>query len=279
MSLDRNSLNEFDERAGAIDAKDTSIPPEVAEAIGWYVYALVDPRDNRVFYIGKGRGERINAHGRDADGNPAAESSKLKQIQAIREAGNDIRLMFLRTNIESSELAYPFEHIAIDALRADDPNLAQATGGRQGSRLTNLAGGHHSAAVGLADLVDVKARYAAEPCPRISEPVIMLKVQNYWRSGMTNDQIRHITEGNWRIGSATRDNAQLAVAVAYGVVRGVFRITPDSWYQKPAEPGRWGFESVPATEYDSLLGTHVRDVFPNQVMYRTFLGGYEPEHL
>ena len=26
---------------------------------GFYVYALIDPRDNKVFYIGKGNGNRI----------------------------------------------------------------------------------------------------------------------------------------------------------------------------------------------------------------------------
>lgn len=182
--------------------------------------------------------------------------------------------MFLRTDIATELLAYEFEQVAIDTLRADDPDLALAERGRQGSRLTNLAGGHHSADHGLADLIDVTARYAARPCPSIDEPVIMLKVQNYWRSGMTSDQIRHITEGHWRIGGATRDRAQLAVAVAYGVVRGVFRIAPGSWYHKADDPKRWGFESVIADEYHGLLGTHLRDIFPNQVMYRTYPDGY-----
>jgi len=30
----------------------------MAEALGHYVYLYVDPRDGKVFYIGKGRGER-----------------------------------------------------------------------------------------------------------------------------------------------------------------------------------------------------------------------------
>ena len=36
--------------------------PFVAEEIGWYVYALQDPRDNKVFYIGKGKDNRVFAH-------------------------------------------------------------------------------------------------------------------------------------------------------------------------------------------------------------------------
>ncbi len=29
----------------------------------WYVYELVDPRDQAVFYVGKGAGKRVDAHG------------------------------------------------------------------------------------------------------------------------------------------------------------------------------------------------------------------------
>ncbi|GAA1482383.1 hypothetical protein GCM10009624_28230 [Gordonia sinesedis] len=39
----------------------------VAEQLGWYVYALRDPRDNRVFYIGKGKGNRVFAHANAVD--------------------------------------------------------------------------------------------------------------------------------------------------------------------------------------------------------------------
>ena len=32
--------------------------PGVAEKLGWYVYALRDPRDDMAFYVGEGRGDR-----------------------------------------------------------------------------------------------------------------------------------------------------------------------------------------------------------------------------
>lgn len=45
-------LNSFDQRT--------------IEALAYYVYALVDPRDNKIFYIGKGKGNRVFLHAKDA---------------------------------------------------------------------------------------------------------------------------------------------------------------------------------------------------------------------
>ena len=38
---------------------------EVIKLKQFYVYVLIDPRDNEVFYVGKGQGERAFQHERD----------------------------------------------------------------------------------------------------------------------------------------------------------------------------------------------------------------------
>ena len=38
------------------------ITPDIANALGFYVYAYIDPRDESVFYIGKGVGARATDH-------------------------------------------------------------------------------------------------------------------------------------------------------------------------------------------------------------------------
>ncbi len=54
----------------------------------WYVYELVDPRNNNVFYVGKGQKNRIDAHEREAQSGVC--SHKCNKIRSIVNSGNKI---------------------------------------------------------------------------------------------------------------------------------------------------------------------------------------------
>ena len=148
---------------------DLRIPGEVAVVLRYYVYALRDPRNGRVFYIGKGIGDRINAHTRDAGKDPESERAKLRTILDIEATGHPVELLFLRTDIEDETTAFIVEQAVIDAFHAD------------GQPLTNLVRGHDSGARGLAALPAIIARHRADPCPPINQPLIMVKIQKGWR--------------------------------------------------------------------------------------------------
>jgi hypothetical protein len=51
------------------------------KAARWYVYQLVDPRDGAPFYVGKGCGDRITQHEKEA----AKEGLKSRKLSRIRE--------------------------------------------------------------------------------------------------------------------------------------------------------------------------------------------------
>ena len=84
------------------------IPPEVIEKIAFYVYKLIDPRNGKVFYIGKGFGERVLAHVREEadlsdDEGEILLSPKLETIRAIKNAGLDpIHIISLHTKFDAN---------------------------------------------------------------------------------------------------------------------------------------------------------------------------------
>ena len=105
---------------------EVALPPEVAERIGpFYVYALVDPRDNAVFYVGKGTGQRLLSHGREAllkaDSGP--RSDKVARIREIRRSGGEPRIDIVRHGIDEAE-AFLIEAALIDCV--DDLSNAVA---------------------------------------------------------------------------------------------------------------------------------------------------------
>ena len=72
----------------------------------FYVYALIDPRNNKPFYIGKGKGNRINQHEREAKSNKF--SHKLNVIRAIWADGLSVKKKILKY-FELEDDAYSHE--------------------------------------------------------------------------------------------------------------------------------------------------------------------------
>lgn len=246
-------------------ASEMRIPSEVAEILRYYVYALRDPRDGKVFYVGKGIGDRIYSHQRQAGNDFESEQEKLRTINEIEASGSQVELLFLRSGIEDEATAFAVEQAVIDAYAATRHSL------------TNLVRGHHSGSHGLATLSVVVARHRADPCPPIDAPVIMVKIQDGWRPDMSELEVYEKTRGHWKVAPWVRDRARYCLGVAYGVVRGAYRI--DDWFpsEKPWDAGqnRWGFNGADATELEHVVGTHVRDVFGGRATYRRYMDGYE----
>ena len=57
----------------------TSFSQRVIEKLGYYVYLYINPTNNSIFYVGKGKGNRAFEHLDET-----AESRKVAPFQAIR---------------------------------------------------------------------------------------------------------------------------------------------------------------------------------------------------
>lgn len=210
------------------------LPPEVAERIGpYYVYVLVDPRDDSIFYVGKGTGQRLLAHGFEAQlkADPGPRSGKVARIREIRSAGHEPRIDVVRHGLDESE-ALMIEAALIDCV----------------GQLTNRVAGH-GAAAGRTSLGELVSQYGATEVDPGASPVILVRLGPWkgereeiedgtfregrgFREGMTPEELANSTRAWWVISPTTveRRGIRHAVAVHGGVTRGVMTI--GDWTQR-----------------------------------------------
>lgn len=79
---------------------------KVIDELQSYVYALVDPRNNCIFYIGKGKGNRVFQHAEDAlQENTDIHNLKLETIRSIHKDGLKVKHYIIRHKL-SDETAF-----------------------------------------------------------------------------------------------------------------------------------------------------------------------------
>jgi hypothetical protein len=83
----------------------------VIEKLGWYVYLYIDPFSKKIFYGGKGKGNRAFAHL-----NASGESQKVTIIRKIRRQGKEPRIDILVHGLKNAITALQIEAAAIDLL-------------------------------------------------------------------------------------------------------------------------------------------------------------------
>lgn len=252
------------------------IPFDTIKALGIYVYALRDPRNGEVFYIGKGKGERILQHVTEAGKDPKSEKAKLKRIQDIEASGNKVEHLFLRTGIKTDDEAFAIEQAVIDGFLA---NRATSSGA---SMLTNLVSGHEHQELGLASLETALARYGKAKTPAIPRSVLVLKLNRRWEPDMNAEALLKVSRGVWGVGRDIREQADLALVISFGIIRGVYEIDREAWTPatNPNDKGKWVFNGKPVTtpELVALIGTDMGKKVRNQVSFQKFLHGFTPDN-
>lgn len=213
--------------------------PGMTEKLGYYVYALRDPRDKTIFYVGKGAGNRVYQHAiqaRVVDPAEGRKGLKLDTIRAIHLGGMEVEVEILRHGLTDKE-AYTAEAVAIDALRA------------AGLELTNLSRGHGSRAMGWAPLEELRARYAAKPAVfDAGHRIVLIRINRNYKPGLADADLYRFTRQWWVMRPSRRP--ELAFSVYHGIARAVFRIDPDSWERH--ENGRWRFAGHRDPEMEEL---------------------------
>ena len=250
------------------------IPFDTQEALGFYVYALRDPRNHEVFYIGKGKGERILQHVAEAKKDQKSEKAKLKRIKEIESQGLEVEHLFLRTGMETATEALAIEQAVIDAFLA---NRATSSGA---SKLTNLVAGHEHDERGLASLNTILGRYGKSKTPAINRPILVLKLNRKWLPEMSSVDLLKVSRKAWGVGAEVREKAELAFVISFGIIRGIYEIDRKAWEPALDDKGKlkWQFNGKPTSQAAllNLIGTDMGPQVRTQKEFQKFLDGFIP---
>jgi uncharacterized protein len=199
---------------------------EVAEKLGYYVYRLVDPRNGETFYVGKGKGNRIHAHTRDASlvDDEDERSLKLTQIREIQRAGLEVISIVHRHGMEEPT-ALEVEAALIDAYPG----------------LTNIVGGTGSGDYGPMHVTQIIQRYAAEEAEFTLHRVMLISINR----SVEGADLYQATRLAWRVDVAKASKAEVILASVRGLIVGAF--IPTEW--KTATPEN--FPGIPVSDSDA----------------------------
>lgn len=217
--------------------------PEVIEKLGYYVYRLIDPRNGNTFYVGKGKGNRVFAHVKDAlsnyDGEDYTEENeedsideKIKTIRDIRSSGLEVIHLICRYGLTEKE-AFEVESALIDTYLI----------------LTNIQNGHYSdRGVNSAEVLERELSLEEyEEVEGINYIIIKIKNETIQDQGTIYEAVRK----HWKINKEKALDYPYVFAVINGVVREVYEV--ENWFNSKEIEGRVYFEGEVA---DSEIRNH-----------------------
>ena len=188
-------------------------PPIVLDHLGWYVYRLVDPRNDQTFYVGKGQGNRIFDHtnGLLTKKDDDILSLKLDTIKAIQDSGEQVQYLVHRHGIEDQKTAFMVEAVLIDAY----PELA------------NIVGGHGSSQLGCRSVAEICELYAIEEAIFKHDAILIDISRTFNRRRPTRERLYEAVRLMWVLKKEHAEKHELVLPHRGGVILGVFR--PMQW--------------------------------------------------
>lgn len=189
------------------------------DALKFYVYVLVDPVDKKIFYVGKGSGNRVFQHAEDAL-KDTDESLKLDTIRRILQAGNHVEYYIIRHGL-TEEAALLVESVIIDLLTYPVFNRE--------CLLTNLVAGHHQWNEGIKSVDELSCLYDCQKLVVAKEHRLLLVNlnQSYDQHRALGVNVRpniyECTRKYWRLDKKRADKVDYVLGVYRGIVRVVIK--------------------------------------------------------
>lgn len=242
--------------------------------LAYYVYALIDPVNKQVFYVGKGKGERMFAHVLesftvDTTNSDISVGKKLERIQAIHNSGNKVEMRILHYGL-TNEHAFIVESVLIDVFSNFTSIDTNAIG-----ELTNSINGfdHQRGFCDVSELIrraKVKEKIKLLP----GEKLLAIKING---TEQDDSEILEKVRKYWRIDPNHANNATYIAACRHGVVVGLYKYKNESKWIKQKDGNRYYFEGLSIKEKEILDRFINKSIdFPKRARYPIcYVGGWK----
>lgn len=187
------------------------------QQLNYYVYMLIDPTDNKPFYVGKGLENRVFNHLRCALTDLDTTNAKYEKIREINNSGRVVGHIIVRHGLAEFE-AFQIEASLIDALSYC------------GILLSNQVGGYNSIEKGLMTSEEIMRLYNAEPLDKMESNCVLININKKYQRGRGEDSIYEATKETWTIRKDKLPTLKYVLSEYRGLVVEVFEVT--KWYEK-----------------------------------------------
>jgi len=178
---------------------------DIIKKLKFYVYLLSDPDTNEIFYVGKGKGNRVFSHLKKLNDG----SEKSQKIEELNNRGENPKIELLVHGVDDEITIKKVESAIIDLI--DKKNL------------TNKVGGYESSDFGRMDLNQIIGKYSSKKA-NISEKVLLIKLSQTFRYNMSPQDLYDNTRGIWVISEEKRKEIEFVFAVYDGIIQETYNV-------------------------------------------------------
>ena len=215
-------------------SKNKTFSKSVLEKLDFYVYLYSHPISGEVFYVGKGKSNRVFSH---LDDN--SECEKVRYIQDLSKQGLEPKIEILVHGLDE-DAALRVESSVIDLLGI--------------KTLTNIQSGYKSKTFGRMSIEQLNSIYD-ENQVTIVEPSILIRINQAFRYSMTAMELYDYTRGQWRLNPENAQKAKYAFSIYQGIVQEVYEVL--GWYEAGSTFSvRQGNENINRSNEDGLDGRY-----------------------
>lgn len=182
-----------------------------------YVYMLLDPQDDKPFYVGKGIDNRVFNHLACALADTDTSTAKYDKIREIIQRDEAVKHVIVRHGLTENE-AFQIEASLIDTLTYC------------GLLLSNIVGGHNSIEKGLRTSEEIIRLYNAQPLDEIGVDCVLININKTYERGNGTNPIYQATKETWfKIGDML--DRKYVLSEYKGLIVEVFEVV-GKWYSK-----------------------------------------------